>query len=217
MILSHHLSKRSLVDAMLVVPLLLAVTGGLQAQVQNTSASVALSTNASVEQFHSLADFPEALVPTDTPTSDDNAALATAVNAWRGRSGENFSPFENFIAQKQNSRWQMALLVNLALSEQAQGYFSKAITNYTAAWNAGKGLTNHVGELWADDAFAHLLELHVAFGHVPEVTELMAEITNRPLTPRAARVVTLMQRPWSWRVIMLFPTQTVSTSASLRK
>ena len=145
---------------------------------------------SSAADLRNLTQFPEALIPSSNPSTSENRVFSKAVNAWLARtSTDDFKPLENFLSENTTSPWRMAALVNLGLLEVRSGYYSKAIANFTTAWNEGQSLTSNEGIMMADRAYAELLYMHVHLGHVSETTALMALSDRRQFSGKAPEVI----------------------------
>jgi len=154
-----------------------------------------VSANEGVEAFRNLPQFPEALVPTSTPSDSDNAVLANAVNAFLSRgTPDDYSALQDFLIANPVSPWRVAVLVNLGILQEKGGYFTKALGNLTTAWSEGQGLSSNEGIMLADRAYADLLELQSHLGHVVETMNLIGQSSGRVWTSKTPRVIEIARK-----------------------
>jgi RHS repeat-associated protein len=128
----------------------------------------------------------EPLIPTGTPSAEENAALASALSAYQsayqnGVDVENTQDLETFVAMYPASPWRGALLMNLGLVYKHRGYFSRALQAWEAAWSALKGATEPRAVALADGAVGELGELSARLGRAARLEALLAETEGRDI------------------------------------
>jgi RHS repeat-associated protein len=126
--------------------------------------------------------FPEPLVSFGQPTTPgENTALAQAITHYlQPGTGGDLTVFTDFLAKYPQSAWAASLHLNLGLSYFATAYFSKAFTEYAAAWALSKTATDQHGRAIGDRSIAELLRLNARLGRYDVLEKLFNEIGNRP-------------------------------------
>jgi RHS repeat-associated protein len=158
----------------------LALSGAAYASTQTPPSAV-------VQAAH----FEEPLVPSAPTTSDENAALVQALDAYRAQPAkDDFTPFDAFLAAYPNSGWRVALLADMGLLDYHYGYFSRAIGTWQQAWEAGRASTDPHVKALVDRIAGELLRMHARLGHADDIEKLIADIGDRKLTGQATEELT---------------------------
>lgn len=128
----------------------------------------------------------EPLVSTAATSDIEDRALAEAT---AGRDGAA-APLLAFLAAYPHSGWSAAIHTDLGLAYYQQGYFSKAIAAYDAAYREGRGATDFRARALVDRAIGELARMHARVGHLAELDALTAEVGDRPIQGGAAELLT---------------------------
>lgn len=140
--------------------------------------------------------FAEPLVATGAATAEADAALQTALSAFRQPASkpadfaEAAKPLEAYLAAHPGSPWTLALQTNLGFGYYADGYYSKALSAWQQAWDAGKGATGLEAKRLADRALGELARMHARLGHATELSTLLGTVGSRPIEGAATEFLT---------------------------
>lgn len=181
-------AKRSIFAFLLLAgAVILPAAGAGTANVATApSAENAVPLAAAMHEAH----LAEPLVATAPTTPAENLALAQALTAYKDRaSPEDLSSLTGFVAKYPQSGWTPALETNLGISYLHDGYFSKAITAWNAAWLQGKNATDPRARALVDSDIGDLAQLYGAFGQLHNLNTLFNEIGKRPITGSATEAV----------------------------
>ncbi len=129
---------------------------------------------------------PEPLVATAPTGDDEDRDLERAIYGQDGA----FPPLLAFVAAHPGSGWNAAIHTNLGLLYYREGFFSKAIAAYEAAWRDGRDATDLHAATMVDRAVAELAKMHARVGHLEEVDALIAEVSRRPIHGGASELLT---------------------------
>lgn len=130
--------------------------------------------------------FPEPLIPVGSePTVEDNEALAVALRQFTG--SREMTVLETFLKTSPASPWCASVRVNLGLMQFDAGYYSRALENWTQAWNAGKGIKDAPPIVLR--ALAEALKMNCRVGRVDEAKALLAQLGDRKLSGLNATMV----------------------------
>jgi RHS repeat-associated protein len=143
------------------------------------------------EQIFRAGIFPEPLVPVGQPTTpEENAALARAITGYLqpGTAGD-LTAFTDFLSKYPQSAWAASLHLNLGLRYFATAWFSKAFTEYAAAWDLSKNSSDQHGRAIGDRSVGELLELNARLGRFEALGKLFDEIKGRPIHGAASQLV----------------------------
>lgn len=133
-------------------------------------------------EFFSVHLFSVPLVPIGNPTSEENTALAQALELYMARNRvEDQSAILDFLQQHPQSAWKPALLINLGIIWRETGYFTRARDAWAEAWNLSKHATDTRQRALADRALAELAQVYAWVGSYDELQPLFKEIGNRKL------------------------------------
>lgn len=130
--------------------------------------------------------FPEPLVPVGKePTNEENEALAAALRPFSG--SRDMALLETFLESNPASPWCPSVRVNLGLMQFDAGYYSRALGNWTQAWNAGKSSADTPPIVFR--ALAEALKMNCRVGRVAEAKALLEELGDRKLSGLNATMV----------------------------
>jgi RHS repeat-associated protein len=137
------------------------------------------------------AHFEEPLLPSAATTGEENAALLQALDAYKAQPAkDDFAPIANFLDTHPKSAWRIALLADMGLLDYHYGYFSRAISNWQDAWDAGRSNTDPRVKALVDRVAGELLRMHARLGHADDIEHLIADIGDRKLTGQATEDLT---------------------------
>ena len=132
----------------------------------------------------------EPLVRTAPTTDAQDRALAQALAAHDRRSmPDELGHLEAFVAAHLDSGWTPSVLTNLGISYLHQGYFSKALDAWRAAWRLGKASDMREGRALIDRAVGELAMLQASLGRMDELAALFDEIGSRAVTGSATEKI----------------------------
>lgn len=136
------------------------------------------------------APFPHRLVASHAPGESDLSKLTSMLAEYR-RLPEpaNFGVIERYLEREPLSPWRLALRLNLGSLYYENGYYSRAILAFDAAWHHEGKSTNPQTLPLRDAAIGELARMHARLGHVEELEKLFAEIGDRPLYGSASEAV----------------------------
>lgn len=138
----------------------------------------------------------EPLVTTKATTEAEDRALRNATAANDG----SRDPLVAFLAAHPDSGWSAAIHTNLGLAYYREGFFSRAIAAYEAAWREGRDAADFRAKTLVDRALGELARMHARVGHLKELDALMAEIGDRPIQGGAREFLTgAGEGAWSMR------------------
>ena len=142
--------------------------------------------------FHLTAtQFEEPFLPTAPTSPREDAALRQAIERYKARVTEDdFSAMTGYLAAFPQSGWRVAVLTNLGLSYYHDGYFSKAIDSWEAAWTEGKKIDDRRARPLVDRALGELVRMHARLGHAERLGKLLQEAGDRPVSGPATEAVT---------------------------
>jgi YD repeat-containing protein len=127
--------------------------------------------------------FPEPLLPVGTPSEAENIALASVLRALPQQpTPQRLSRVALHMDSHPTSPWQPSLLVNAGLLLVRDGYFTRAASDFKAAWNLTKHDQSAAGIAVADRAIGLLLTLEARQGHQDTLAQLLQDVGSRELT-----------------------------------
>ena len=121
------------------------------------------------------------------PTAVQNAALGVALTSYAA--SRDLFVLENFVSGDAGSPWLVSILTNLGLLEFHDGYFSKALADWSQAWTLGKNAASPAEQAVVNRAVAELLRLEGRVGRVAEVKALLAEVKDRTFHGLTANMI----------------------------
>ncbi len=152
-----------------------------EAKAQNAPPS-AIDSAAVTQAAH----FEEKLVPAGPSTAAENAALLAALTSYAAQPAkDDLTPFEEFLAAHPRSAWAAALRADMGLLHYHYGYFSRAISDWQAAWEAGRDSQDRQVKALVDRVAGELLRMHARLGHADILEKLTADMAGRKLTGAA--------------------------------
>jgi len=145
------------------------------------------SANPTVEEISHAHVFEEPLVPIGgKPSGEENAALATALRAYKRSSPDDFSSMTAFLEQFPTSSWRPALLMDLGLDYFHSARYSKALVVWQEAWALSQSSGDAAGKLLADRAACELAGLYSRLGRITELEALLNSVEKRVLIGAAS-------------------------------
>ncbi|WP_332772049.1 RHS repeat-associated core domain-containing protein [Phenylobacterium sp.] len=141
------------------------------------------------------AHLPEPLVRTAPTTAAEDQALIRAIATYEGRQqADDFSSLAGFAASYPRSGWTAAVLTNLGLSYLHDGYFSRALDSWRAAWRLGKSAKDPSAKATIDRAFGELIRLQASLGQFDQVEASFRELGKRPVGGSATEALDQARR-----------------------
>jgi len=132
------------------------------------------------------APFEERLLPAGPTTQAEDAALLDAITRYQAqREKDDLGVFDAFLRAYPHSGWRVALLANMGLLDYHYGYFSRALSAWQDAWEAGRESTDARVKILVDRVAGEELRMHARLGHADAIEALIAEIGPRKLTGAA--------------------------------
>jgi RHS repeat-associated protein len=134
------------------------------------------------------AHLPEPLVATGPTNAAEDEAVHAAVTRFElRRDPDDFSSLTGFLSAYPRSHWRVAVLANLGIDYLHYGYFSRALDAWQIAWQEGKDATGAQVRALVDRAVGELVQLDAKLGRKNQLTALLLEIGQRPVSgPGAA-------------------------------
>jgi RHS repeat-associated protein len=133
---------------------------------------------------------PEPLVATGPTSPAEDAGLLVAARRYQDRANsDDYSALTGFLAAYPRSAWRVAVLTNLGISYRHNGYFSRALTAFADAWQAGKDAEGRGARALVDRAVGELVELDADFGYRDRLAALLDEIADRPISGSATEMI----------------------------
>ncbi len=135
--------------------------------------------------------FDEPLVPVSrTPVSEENQALARALDSYAQRSTyDDCSSLAGFADQFPQSRWTASLLLHLGVEYYNYGYFSKALDAWQRAWTEFQASDYAPAKPQADRALGELARMYSRIGRANELSALLDSARERDLGGPGAQLV----------------------------
>src|SRR5260221_5808019 len=118
----------------------------------------------------------------DTPTVEDNKALAQAIKGFHGNRKEGRPrAIDGYLQDRPDSPWRASLQGNLGRLYRRNGYFTRSEKALRESWDLAKGSEDPKERLVADAAVGELLNLYRSFGRLEPLEELLGEVEDRPM------------------------------------
>ena len=150
--------------------------------------------------------FAEPLYATGRVGPQETQALEQAVAAFQRPPPELpdvvdlLKPLEAFVREYPDSAWRTALDLNLGLAYARSGYSSRAIGAFRSAWLHGRNAQQSGVTEQVDRAVAELASLLSRLGRVEELTDVLAQVGNRPMAgPATELMTTAREADWMFR------------------
>ena len=136
--------------------------------------------NVTTEALMRARFFPEQLIPTSAPSADDNHALARMLErvaiAPRDR---QIAVIDEHIHQNPASAWRASLLATAGTLYSREGYFTRAASYWTQAWELTRASDDSKVRVLADYALGESVEQMVKFGQVEKLEARLKEADGR--------------------------------------
>lgn len=126
-----------------------------------------------------VAAFEEPLVASRAPSAADRAALHRALEAFERSPRGDLASLRAYADEQSHSPWRLSWLLNLGLLEYQQGYFSRALSTWQAAWSTGRDERAPLLAAQADRAFGELVRMHARLGLTESLERLLGEVEGR--------------------------------------
>ncbi|MEJ0062753.1 MAG: RHS repeat-associated core domain-containing protein [Alphaproteobacteria bacterium] len=144
-----------------------------------------------------VAGLEEPLVATRPPTTRETEEIDVAIEDFRQSSAqpsvdvtESHAPLIAYAEAHPHTAWSAAVQTNLGLAYYRGGYFSRAFTAWTAAWQEGRAATQPQAKALIDRAVGELARMHARVGHEEELKALLTDIGDRPISGSATEMIT---------------------------
>jgi RHS repeat-associated protein len=147
------------------------------------------ATSIAVESLTRTRVLPELLVPIGEPDVTQSRKLASLLSAYAANPDGGVEGLERFLSEHPSSPWSASLRANLGSVYYANGWFSKALSRWEAAWNATKESTDPSARLVADYAVGEYLRMNARLGRHEVLEPLLAEIEGRDISGPATSLV----------------------------
>lgn len=134
---------------------------------------------------------PEPLVPLslEVPEKDCDTLIAS-LDAFERRSrSDDFSELENYLQVNPKSPWRLAVATNLGLLQYQAGYFSKCLTTFRMAWDAGKNAVEPKAKALADRAAGEYAKMLARLGRYAELKAFLKEVHGRQFVGQATELI----------------------------
>src|ERR1041385_3370090 len=136
---------------------------------------------SSAVQISQTQFFDQPLMPSHSPTAEENQALLAALKQFGQRAiRDDFSSLTDFLDRNPDSPWSLALQTQLGSEYYRVGRYSKAIQTWKHAWESGKGKAGEIASSYANRAGSELAMMHARLGRMAELRPLLAELERRP-------------------------------------
>ncbi len=137
-------------------------------------------TNVTTERLMQARFFPERLIPTSTPTPDDNTLLARTLERIAISPADRWSAIlDAHIQDHPTSPWRASLVATAGTIYARAGYFSRAASYWTQAWEMTRGSDDPKVKVLADYALGESIDQMVKFGQVKRLEARLTETEGR--------------------------------------
>jgi hypothetical protein len=117
------------------------------------------------------------------PSEAESEELWEALGVGSFKSFSDAAPgVETFIKAHPNSPWVPSLQANMGTYYKKSGYFTLALNDWQAAWNATRQMTDWRGKMVADYALVNWLQLLSSLGRTDTMKDLFDETANRQIS-----------------------------------
>jgi RHS repeat-associated protein len=157
----------------------------------NAASSPAAPQETKIAALFGRRTLPEPLVPLTPEVSEkDCKKLAVALDAFEERTqSDDFSQLEGYLKENPKSPWRLAVLTNLGLLQYHTGYFSRCLTTFRAAWDAGKETIDPKAKALADRAAGEYTKMLARLGRYPQLKAFLKEVGNRQFVGQATELM----------------------------
>lgn len=143
--------------------------------------------NVSTEILMRARVLPEQLIPTATPTSEQNVALARMLERIAIVSADRRAAvIDNYIHEHPTSPWRASLLANAATLYDREGFFSRAAAYWTQAWELTQSSDEPPVQGLADYVLGESVSQMVKFGQISKLDARLKEAAGRNVRGGAA-------------------------------
>ena len=137
-------------------------------------------TNVTTEALMRARFFPEQLIPTSTPTPDDNAALARTLERIAIAPADRWGAIlDAHIQDHPTSPWRASVVATAGTLYARAGYFSRAASYWTQAWEMTRDSDDPKVKVLADYALGESIAQMAKFGQVERLEARLKESEGR--------------------------------------
>jgi RHS repeat-associated protein len=136
--------------------------------------------NVTTEALVRARFFPEQLIPTSTPTPDENAAVARTLERIAVTPADRWGAIlDAHIQDHPTSPWRASLVATAGTLYAREGYFSRAASYWTQAWEMTRDSHDRKVKVLADYALGESIAQMAKFGQVERLEARLKETTGR--------------------------------------
>jgi RHS repeat-associated protein len=144
------------------------------------------ATSVSDGELFTAVGLPEPLVSIGPVSPSENKALREALNAFSQNPDlSRNNTLADFLTRFPKSNWAPAINTNLGLLYLHDGYFSRAIDAWRAAWQGGRNAQEPQARALVDRAVGELAQLFANLGQIEELKKFLADVGDRPIVGSA--------------------------------
>jgi RHS repeat-associated protein len=132
---------------------------------------------------------PEVLLPVGAASPEETETLARALEFYAADPGVGISLLEAFLTHHPSSAWAPSLRANLGAIHYGDGFFSKALSQWEAAWEAVRDSSDPAGRRVADYALGEYLRMNARLGRHDVLEPLLAEVQGRDVSGPATSLL----------------------------
>ena len=137
-------------------------------------------TNVTTEALMRARFFPEQLIPTSTPTPDENAPLARTLERIAIAPADRWGAIlDAHIQDHPTSPWRASLVATAGTLYARAGYFSRAGSYWTQAWELTRDSADPKVKVLADYALGESIAQMAKFGQVERLEARLKETEGR--------------------------------------
>jgi YD repeat-containing protein len=146
--------------------------------------------DVSTASLKKVAIFSEPLLPTSTPSADDNRAVAALIESIAGMAmSHRLIRIEQFLEAHPASPWRASLLANAATIFAKNGYFTRAAGYWNQAWEMTRDSADAGARAIADYSLGESMGQMAMFGQVERLEQRLKEIDGRDVRGTAGAKV----------------------------
>jgi RHS repeat-associated protein len=132
---------------------------------------------------------------------EEKAVLQAVLKTWETRKNQlDRSALMEYLAAHPQSPWAASILGNLGLLALNEGRYTQAITDFEAAWAAGRNIEQPGVKAFVDHIGGELIRLRTRLGHKEAVAALLPELEKRSLAGAAASQFVTLAREGLWQM-----------------
>jgi len=136
--------------------------------------------NVTTDALRRARFFPEQLIPTSAPTPEDNAALARTLERIAIAPADRWGPIlVAHIQDRPTSPWRASLVATAGTLYAREGYFSRAASYWTQAWEMTRDSDDRNVKVLADYALGESINQMAKFGQVERLEARLKETEGR--------------------------------------